>query len=233
MKKLLFVFFLFFLLCFSEGFHIYSKGYYFYEKEDREWHINFKGKFSAFCGIYFILFNERGDIFYCGVIPYGDYSDKPYTIKIPEDKITGFYKGVLVGEERTIDSLILPLSDLEYEVYGGDYFATHYKDRLYFKVEKDELYVLGAYKGNLKVLNEKGEMIADTKITKKTEKYDNLTEFQAKKDDVYILEKECRYFRVKNDKKIFLSNDAKKLFIPDPALDKIEWWKIPLKGETK
>ncbi|MCM8803272.1 MAG: hypothetical protein NC827_08210 [Candidatus Omnitrophica bacterium] len=233
MQKVFFVFILFSFICFSEDFNIYSKGYYFYEKEDREWHINFKGKISSFCGIYFILFNEKGDIFYCGVIPSSDYSEKPYTIKIQKDKITGFYKGVIVGEETITDSLSLPLSDLEYEVYGGDYFATHYKGRLYFRVESDGVYVLGAYKGNLKVLNEKGEIIADTRITKKAEKYDNLTEFEAKKDNVYILEKECRYFKVKEGKKIFLSNDAKKLFIPDPSLDKIEWWKIPLKGENK
>lgn len=229
MKKFLFIFLCLFGLIIAEEFHLYSEGYYFYEKEDREWHINFKGKIPSFCGFYFILFNEKGNIFFCGAIPTGDYSEKPYTIKIPKDNVIGFYKGVIVGEEAVLDSLFLPLSDLEYEVYGGDYFATHYKGRLYFKVDSNDKYILGAYKGNLKVLNEKGEIIADTKITKKQEKYDNLTEFQGEKDKIYILEKECRYFRVKGDKKIYLSNDINKLFIPDPNLEKIEWWKLPLR----
>jgi|GEM_PF-4630116 len=229
MKKLFFIFFLLFEISFSEELHLSSEGFYFYEKEDKEWHINFKGKIPSFCGFYFILFDTKGNIFYSGAIPSSDYSEKSYTIKIPKDNIAGFYKGVIVGEEAVFDSLSLPLSDLEYEVY----FATHYKGRLYFQVDSDDIYILGAYKGNLKILNEKEEVIADTRITKKQEKYDNLTEFNGKKGITYILEKECRYFRIKNNKKIFLSNDPKKLFIPDPELDKIEWWKLPLKKETR
>lgn len=215
-------------ICFAEGLNLYNKGFYFYEKTDVEWHINFRAKIPSFCGIYFILFNTQGKTLYCGAIPYADYSEKPYTITIPQDNLTGYYKGVIVGEEAVFDALQLPLSDLEYEVYGGNYFATHYKGKLYFQVNKDDTLVLAAYKGHLKVLNEKGDVIADTRQIKKQEKYDNLTEFQAHKGTTYVLEKDSRYFRVKGNGKIFISNDARKLFVPEETIDSVEWWKLPL-----
>ncbi|MCM8764720.1 MAG: hypothetical protein NC830_05125 [Candidatus Omnitrophica bacterium] len=214
--------------CYAEEFHISSKGIYFFEEKDSEWHINFKGKMPTSCGFYFILFDANGKALYCDAISSGDYSEKPYTITIPRDNLTGCYKGVIIGKESVFDALSLPLSDLKYEVYGGDYFSTNYKGKMYFQVRKDDTYVLGAYKGHLKVLNEKGEPIADTRETKKQEKYDNLTEFSGQSGVTYILQIECRYFRVKDNKQIFLSNVAEKLFIPDEGLDRIQWWKIPL-----
>ncbi|MCM8815718.1 MAG: hypothetical protein NC937_06120 [Candidatus Omnitrophica bacterium] len=214
--------------CFAEEFHISSKGIYFFEEKDVEWHINFNGKIPTSCGFYFILFDANGKALYCDAIPSGDYSENPYTITIPRDNITGCYKGVIVGKESVSDALSLPLSDLKYEVYGGDYFAASYKGKMYFQVRKEDTYVLGAYKGHLKVLNEKGETIADTRETKKQEKYDNLTEFSGQRGINYILQIDCRYFRVKNNNPIFLSNIAEKLFIPDEKIDSIEWWKIPL-----
>lgn len=233
MKKILIVFLFLFSSCFAEDFHLFTRGIYFYEKNDVEWHINFKGKIPSFCGFYFILFNVNGNCLYCDAIFSSDYSEKPFTITIPKDNITGCYKAVIVGEEAVFDSLKLPLSDLDYETYGSDYFAVHYKGRIYFQTPTDDTYVLGAYKGHLKVFNEKGEVIADTKITKKQEKYDNLTEFAGKREITYSLELECRYFKVKNGKKIFVSNDPKKIFIPDENIDKIEWWKIPLLTKEK
>lgn len=220
--------FLFCYYCSAEEFNLYSEGIYFFEEKDVEWHISFRVKIPSSCGFYFILFDKNNHALYCDAIPSGDYAEKPHTITIPRDNITGCYKGVIVGEEAVFDVLSFPLSDLKYEVYGGDYFATHYKGKIYFQVPKDDTYVIGAYKGHLKVLNEKGEIIADTKLTKKQEKYDNLTEFAGQRGITYILERECRYFRVKNNKQIFVSNNAEKLFIPDENLDRIEWWKIPL-----
>lgn len=229
-KFVVFSFFLLFsvLFGFTEELHLLFKGVYFYEKNDTEWHINFKGKIPTSCGFYFLVFDKNGKILFSGAIPYGDYSEKPYTIKIPKDNITGFYKGVIVAKESVFDVLFLPLSDLEYEVYGGNYFASSYKRKIYFQVPHDDKYILAAYKGHLKVLNESGESIADTKITKKQEKYDNLTEFTGKKGITYILERECRYFRVKEDKKIFISVNPEKFFIPDESIDKVDWWKLPL-----
>jgi len=209
-------------------FSVMAGGYYAREAADREWHVKIVGEIPSLCGAYLVIHDAKGKSVFHGKVPHGKYpEDKPFVVTVKPDGITGDYKIVLCGNQDDLLGVQVPLTDLPFEVYGGTNFSLgHDADaKPWFKgppgVSKIKL---GAYKGQLKVLDKNGGVVADTRQSKMVEKYDNVVEFPITPGESYQIIRETMYFRCATPNTLFLCFDPARWFRPDEALDKVKWW---------
>jgi len=212
-------------------YNIMADGYYAREEKDGDWRVRIVGEIPSLCGAYLLIHDENGKVVYHGVVPHGSYTEeKPFVAKVPRDGIAGDYRIKMVGHQDDKLGVLAPWTDLPREVYGSGGFSTGHDARIkpVFKTpEGVEKMHLGAYKGQLKVYDSKGAVVADTEKTGKLHgKYDNAVEFPVTPDETYTLERKCMYFRSYIPRTCFLAFDESKWFCPSPKLDEVKWWEL-------
>ncbi len=212
------------------GNQVMADGYYARETTDGPWHIRIVGTVPSLCGAYVLVFGAGGDIVFRARIPHGTYpEDAPLLLKVPADGVTGDYKIKVIGHQRDLLGIQVPMTDLGAEVYGGTSFTIGHDEgrRIAFKVADQEELTVSAYKGHLKVRDAAGRVVADTCGTPETppqvSRYSNLVTFPAKAGETYWIEPTAFYFGAKS--RLFLTFDPDTWFLPNPLLDEVKWWR--------
>ena len=212
----------------KKHFTMMANGYYAREDKDREWHVRLVGEIKSLCGAYIVVHNAQGKAVYHGMIPCGKYpEDKPFVVTVKPDGVTGDYKIVLCGYQDDKLGFAVPFTDLPFEVYGGSNFSMgHDPDaKPYFRVPEGITKIkVGAYKAHMSILGKDGKVIADTRVSKLTEKYDNVVEFNSTPGEMCQVIRDAMYFRCSTPGAMFLCFDPARWFRPSPALDEVKWW---------
>jgi hypothetical protein len=212
----------------AEHHHVMAGGYYAREVKDQEWHLRLVGEIPSLCGAYIVIHDAAGKIVYHGVIPHGQYpADRPYVVAIKPDGTVGDYKIVMVGHQNDLLGVTVPYTDLPSEVYGGANFTIGHEpdvEPLFRAPDGVTKMSLGAYKGHLKVADQTGRVVADTRVGGVLKKYDMTTDFDVKPGDTYRLQLECFYFRSYLPGTLFIAFDPARWFSPTAALDQVKWW---------
>jgi hypothetical protein len=144
-----------------------------YVKEDRDraWQIRIVGNLPHGPGVYVIVYNEAGDIVHQSSAPYGAHPpEKPYLIEVPEDGKAQQYVIKLLGPQKNLKAISLPLTDLPHEVYGDTYFsfggnpASGPRRIVGFQPPSNGQPIhFSGYKGDYRILDDTGQIIADSK----------------------------------------------------------------------
>jgi len=197
------------------------------KEEDRDWKVRIAGKVPSLAGCYLIIFNSKGERLLMEHIPSGEYSlEHPLEFTVAKDGTRGDYQMVIVGHEHDVMGIKLPLTDLKKEVYGYSYFAKRVPQSVWFlsdpEVKQYEITSGGSSK--LAVLDDGKPVLAPGssmhKGRKKTELNGVLTPGR-----VYELQTTGTfYFSAKPG--IYLAFDPSRCFLPDPALQKVAWWRL-------
>lgn len=218
--------------------YIMALGYYVREQEDKDWHINISGKISSLCGIYVIVYDDGGKVVYHGSVPCGEYSDKkPFSIKIPKDGVAGDYKIKIIGAQDDFLGINLPVSDLKEVYYITGTTIGHGKGRyvLFQTPPEQKEVILHAYKGHLKVKDNTGKVVGDSRKDSKyggdkygtKYRYSNYFTLKTSPGVTYRIEPEAFYFGCKEGLYVMFKPDS--WFFPDKKLDNIKWWRLEYK----
>jgi hypothetical protein len=215
-----------------------AQGYYFREPTDRAWTLKITGNIPSLPGAYLILHNAAGKVLYKGYLPYGEYSAaKPFIVNFPPDGMTGDYELHILGTQNDFLGIDLPMSDLPFEAYGGEWLSFNFaKTPVPFKARAG-ITVLGmrSYGSYLKVLDDQMQIIADARAGIKLmtpadsnknfyNTRDHPIEFPIDPDRYYWLTGEMMYFEPREP--IFFATVPAKLFEPDAKLDAVKWWEL-------
>lgn len=206
-------------------------GYYAREDKDREWHIRVTAPVKPACGIYLLVHDAGGKILLQQAIPEGSYSPaEPFTVTIPADGKTGDCKIIVLGSQMDFQSVLLPLTDLPFEVYGGRCFI--FFDNLNpepcFQVAPGVTNIVLLPQGNARVLKRDGTVVAELARKNRLDtKGRRVMDVVVSANTTYILEPASRY--LKCDPPLFLARSPELWFFPDPALDKVKWWENAVK----
>jgi hypothetical protein len=211
---------------------IMAAGYYAREAADGPWRIEVTGSVPSLCGACLLVYDTEGRIVHKGVVPHGDYgTNTPFVVTIPKDGIAGDYLIKIIGHQRDLLGIRVPLTTLPGEVYGGSNFTIgHDKDRrVAFQVDKaQETVTLAAYKGHLSVQDDAGELITDTRfhadpLLREKHPLANSVKIPVKAGVTYWIIPESFYFGCEG--LLYLTFDPARWFKPDPKLDEVEWWR--------
>ena len=197
------------------------------KEEDKDWNVRIKGKVPSLSGCYLIIYNSKGERVLMKHIPPGDYPpEHPLEFHVAKDGTLGDYQMVIVGHEHDIMGIKLPLTDLKKEVYGYSYFAKRVPQSVWFlsDPEVSEYEISSGRSGKLAVLDDGNPVLtASSGVHKGREKTQLTGALQP--DRIYELQTPGTfYFNAKPG--IYLAFDPSRCFLPDPALQKVAWWRL-------
>ena len=146
---------------------VMADGYYVRETRDQAWQLRITGEIPSLCGAWILVHDRAGRKVVSRQIPHGLYSEEaPWVLEVPRDGIEGDYVIRIIGHQRDLLGIRVPLSDLPGEVYGGNSFTIGHEPgrRIAFQVDESRHQVkLGAYKGHLTVRDATNGIVADTR----------------------------------------------------------------------
>lgn len=216
-----------------------AQGYYAREPQDRAWQVKITGRIPSLCGAYLMILGTGNKMLYKGRVPTGEYSEeKPFVVPFKPDGITGDYKIEILGQQNDYLGINLPLTDLPFETYSGEWLsiANDTNTLLAFRVPAGtKKAALKAYQGNLQVYDDKKQFVADSKAgisvmmpddTNKNfyHKRDSPIEFPVEVGKTYWLRTMTMYFTPRE--KMFFAFDPARIFEPDPTLENVPWWEL-------
>lgn len=220
--------------------NIFASGIYCKETRDEPWSIKLICNITSLSGIFVVVHDAESNVIFKSIVPRGKYpEDKPYIVNIPEDEKTGEYKIVMMGHQKDIGSVNMPVTNLKYEVYGGKQFAvkkTEPATKVFLKVPAKTKMRFGGYKGHMAISEVSGDIekiIFDTEKIGKGEGRGFKSKSQAswyyrmdvelEPEKIYgVIRKSCFYFQ--SDKDIFLVFTPEKWFYPSKKLQDAKWW---------
>jgi len=141
------------------------------EDVDRAWQFKLVGRLPRGPGIYIIIYNEAGEVFFRAAVPWGDHTEeKPYIVDVPADGKAQQYVIKFVAQQDNLTGIVLPFTDLPYEVYGDGGFAfghgaTNGLRRIvsFQAPSTGDLIWFNGWSGNYRILDEDGNVVADSK----------------------------------------------------------------------
>lgn len=142
-----------------------------YVKEDRDraWQLRFTGDLPRGPGLYAIVYNEAGDAVLQTAIPYGRHTqEKPWIVEVPADGKAQQYVIKFLGQQDNFNGILLPLTDLPYEVYGDSSYSFGYgtaagqQRMVAFQVSSGAPVHFNGY-GDYRILDEAGGIVVESK----------------------------------------------------------------------
>ncbi len=216
-------------------------GYYAREDRDQLWHIRISGELPRQPGVLILVLSAEGRLVHRAQIPSGVYpANKPYTIAVKPDGVTGDYLIKIVGHQHNLTGMLLPLTDLPYEVYGGSAFAIGYGGPKQVRTvalrvpNDDKPVILSGWRANLRVRDQQGRVVVDSKTDLVAEgtpqRYWGSGYFEVhaplQVQQTYWLEPyESLYIFFKEP--AYLTFEPRAWFLPDPRLLELSWWRLP------
>lgn len=170
--------------------HLEMNAAYVRETKDQAWTIRISGDFPAPPGLYFIVYNEKGDVALKSPVPAGSYSpEAPFVLTVPADGLAQQYVIKWVGATGPVGCNYfrgpLPMTDLPFEVYGGfsGYSAVLWTQggrfyilhpppsgkqlrRVSFQVKPGVESITFTGSANLRILDDRGAVVAEGKSYK-------------------------------------------------------------------
>ena len=108
--------------------------YYVRAEKGRAWRVRFNAPVTVPPGIGLIVHDKEGVIRAKTLVPPGEYSPQtPYDVAVPAAGADGDYRIVLSGHSANLNPQVTPLTDLAREVFSGPTLSMpHYTPPLYF-----------------------------------------------------------------------------------------------------
>ena len=208
--------------------HLRMAATYVREARDQAWHIRVTGTLPTPPGLYLIVYNERGDIVRHGEIPSGTYSPAaPFLLEVPADGVAQQYVIKLLGVNANLHGIVLPMTDLPFEVYEGTFVMPYPAGkeirRLAFQANPGmkKVTFTGGVR-NMRVLDAKGAVVADNRAA-------DALNFTPQPGRTYWLDpgNAHQFQNPKGAEKTYLTFDPQRWFSPTITwdLDSRPWWK--------
>ncbi len=198
------------------------------EDTDKPWAIVLKGEIASLAGCYIIVHNTQGRQLAIRHVESGRYpSEAPFRIEIAVDGETGDYRVLIVGHQQDVMGVKLPMTTLDYEVYGSDNFAARNAPSLWFQIRPgEEQSLFSGHSGAVRVKD--GEnVVLQTQIMKggKGASASTTGKVQLQPGRFYQLEiMDTFYFSIKPNP--LLAFDPRRWFLPNSDVGQVAWWQL-------
>lgn len=210
---------------------VMADGYYVRETRDQAWQLRIIGEIPSLCGAWILVHDRAGRKVVSRQIPHGAYPEEaPWVAEVPRDGIEGDYVIRIIGHQRDLLGVHVPLTNLPGEVYGGNRFTIGHERgrRIAFQVDASRREVkVGAYKGHLTVRDATNGIVADTRQHALPEagsefRFANVVKCAVQAGSTYWIVPEAFYFST--DERLYLTYDPGRWFLPDAAIENVKWW---------
>lgn len=180
------------------------------EPVDQAWQLRLSGRVDSLAGCSVVIHDAVGQSVWRAFVPHGNYSaESPFVLEVPKDGRAGDYRIVVVGRERDVLGLDLPLSTLSQEVYGYTLFATRSGKPLWFLAAPGVTHVkVSGHSGPIRVLTQPGAGEEARVLTP---------------GKLYALDTAKTYY-FKADPGIHLAFAPDRCFVPEAKLRQFAWW---------
>lgn len=197
------------------------------EETDQPWSIQVTGQVYSLPGCLVIVHDSKGNVLVLKEIPAGRYSRKsPLKIEIPSDGIVGDYRIIILGDEKDLRGLDLPLSSLPKEVYGYTQFAKESKSPAWFMApENISVMTFFGHGGDVQILDG-NSLVGQTGASPDPRKpWARLATVKLEPGKTYQLQQlKTFYFGAKPG--IHIALQQERIFVPDQTMREIRWWRI-------
>jgi len=192
--------------------------------EDRRWQIRFNGPIQVPPGIGVIVHDRQGVILVNTMAPAGDYSrEAPYVITVPADGKVGDYRIVLTSHRENLSQQVTPITDFDLEVYAGPSIAMpHHTPPMHFVTPADvEMITITSR------FNRPDIRATDQSVPTQGEPVRDETNWKV---PVQVSPGVTYRMRLVGSMgfypNAYFAYDAQRLFVPDPQLDNLKWWRL-------
>ena len=196
------------------------------KEEDTAWKVRIAGKVPSLAGCYLIIYNSKGERVLMKHIPSGDYSpEHPLEFNVAKDGTQGDYQMVIIGHEYDVMGIKLPLTDLKKEVYGYSCFAKRVPQSVWFLSDPEvkEYEITSSRSSKLAVLHDGSPVLTPRSNVHKGREKTALTG-ALEPGRVYELQTTGTFY-FQATPGVYLAFDPSRCFLPDPALQKVAWWR--------
>lgn len=180
------------------------------ETLDQDWTLRLRGTVPSLAGCYVLVHDSAGNLLIKRHIPHGEYREgHPLELTVPKNGRVGDYRIVVVGREADVRGFGLPLTDLQFEVYGHSLFATRSQGPLWFQAQPGSAQQkFSGTSGEVRVLREMQPVAGPLEP-----------------GQIYALDTSKTFYFSANPG-VFLSFSPERTFIPEAKIQEIAWWRL-------
>lgn len=220
------------------------------ETSDRAWQVRIVGDLPRGPGIHLLVYNEAGELLHRESVPFGSFTaERPHIINVPSDGKAQQYAIKFLGQQDNLNGIIMPLTNLPYEVYGDSGYmigpprAAKQRSLAAFQVTAaNPSPHFDGWRGNYRILDADGQIVADAKdkvlpmgdpARKGDERHVEMIVTGLTLGKTYWIEPYAAgYINILNGN-LYLTFDPKRWFEPkfDWTLQKRPWWKGVVRDE--
>lgn len=220
------------------------------EARDQAWQVRIVGDLPRGPGIHLLVYNETGELLHRESVPFGSFpAERPHIITVPADGKAQQYAIKFLGQQDNLNGIIMPLTNLPYEVYGDSGYmiapprTTGQRSLVAFQVtDTNPSPHFDGWRANYRILDSDGHVVADSKdrllpmgdpAKKGDERHVEMIVTGLTPGKTYWIDPyEIAYINIRSGK-LYLTFDPERWFEPrlDWTLQDRPWWKGVVRDE--